>query len=308
MKYMITFLFGGGIDASGDGYFGGFITGDIEPIIYTVVFLLITSCIVYLGVNKGIELSSKILMPLMILLVIGISLYSLTLHYTDENGVTRTGMEGLKVLVVPDMEGVTFQKILITLMDAMGQLFYSLSVAMGIMISYGSYVSSDDNLVRDINKIEVFDTVVAFLAGVMIIPAVFVFMGREGMSASGPGLMFISIPKVFASMGAAGAWIGAIFFVMAFFAALTSAVSMLEAIVSSFIDRFKISRRRSIVYEGILALALAVLVCLGYNVLYFDVKLPNGINAQILDIMDYVSNNVLMPLVAIGTCILIGWG
>jgi NSS family neurotransmitter:Na+ symporter len=246
-------------------------------------------------------------MPLMILLVIGISLYSLTLHYTDEEGVTRTGMEGLKVLVVPDLEGVTFQKILITLMDAMGQLFYSLSVAMGIMISYGSYVSSDDNLVQDINKIEVFDTVVAFLAGVMIIPAVFVFMGREGMSASGPGLMFISIPKVFASMGAAGSWIGAIFFVMAFFAALTSAVSMLEAIVSSFIDRFKISRRRSIVYEGILALVLAVLVCLGYNVLYFEVQLPNGINAQILDIMDYVSNNVLMPLVAIGTCILIGW-
>ncbi|MBQ1697698.1 MAG: sodium-dependent transporter [Bacteroidales bacterium] len=307
MKYMVTFLMGGGIDASGDGYFGGFITGEVEPIVYTVVFLLITSCIVYLGVNKGIELSSKILMPLMILLVIGISLYSLTLSYTDEDGVTRTGMEGLKVLVVPDMEGVTFQKILITLMDAMGQLFYSLSVAMGIMISYGSYVSSDDNLVRDINKIEVFDTAVAFLAGVMIIPAVFVFMGREGMSASGPGLMFISIPKVFASMGAAGSWIGAIFFVMAFFAALTSAVSMLEAIVSSFIDRFKISRRRSIIYEGILALALAVLVCLGYNVLYFDVKLPNGINAQILDIMDYVSNNVLMPLVAIGTCILIGW-
>jgi NSS family neurotransmitter:Na+ symporter len=239
--------------------------------------------------------------------VIGISLYSLTLHYTDENGVTRTGMEGLKVLVVPDLKGVTFQKILITLMDAMGQLFYSLSVAMGIMISYGSYVSSDDNLVRDINKIEVFDTAVAFLAGVMIIPAVFVFMGREGMSASGPGLMFISIPKVFASMGAAGAWIGAIFFVMAFFAALTSAVSMLEAIVSSFIDRFKISRRRSIVYEGILSLVLAVLVCLGYNALYFELPLPNGVSAQILDVMDYVSNNILMPLVAIGTCILVGW-
>jgi NSS family neurotransmitter:Na+ symporter len=213
----------------------------------------------------------------------------------------------LKVLVVPDLEGVTFQKILITLMDAMGQLFYSLSVAMGIMISYGSYVSSDDNLVRDINKIEVFDTAVAFLAGVMIIPAVFVFMGREGMSASGPGLMFISIPKVFASMGAAGAWIGAIFFVMAFFAALTSAVSMLEAIVSSFIDRFKISRRRSIVYEGILSLVLAVLVCLGYNALYFELPLPNGVSAQILDVMDYVSNNILMPLVAIGTCILVGW-
>lgn len=307
MKYMVSFICGDGIDASTDGYFSGFITGDIEPIIYTVVFLLITSCIVYLGVNKGIELSSKILMPLLILLVIGISIYSLTLSHTDTDGVTRNGIQGLKVLIIPDLEGITFQKILITLMDAMGQLFYSLSVAMGIMISYGSYVNSKDNLVKDINKIEIFDTMVAFLAGMMIIPAVYVFMGREGMSSSGPGLMFISIPKVFNSMGAAGGFVGVIFFVMAFFAALTSAVSMLEAIVSSFMDRFQISRRRSIVYEGILALILAVLVCLGYNVLYFELPLPNGVTAQILDVMDYVSNNVFMPLVAIGTCILIGW-
>ncbi len=307
IKYMVSFICGDGIDASTDGYFSGFITGDIEPIIYTVVFLLITSCIVYLGVNKGIELSSKILMPLLILLVIGISIYSLTLSHTDADGVTRNGIQGLKVLIIPDLEGITFQKILITLMDAMGQLFYSLSVAMGIMISYGSYVNSKDNLVKDINKIEIFDTMVAFLAGMMIIPAVYVFMGREGMSSSGPGLMFISIPKVFNSMGAAGGFVGVIFFVMAFFAALTSAVSMLEAIVSSFMDRFQISRRRSIVYEGILALILAVLVCLGYNVLYFELPLPNGVTAQILDVMDYVSNNVFMPLVAIGTCILIGW-
>lgn len=307
MKYMVSFVCGGGIDAAGDGYFGGFISGDVEPIVYTVLFLLITSCIVYLGVNKGIELSSKILMPLLILLVIGISVYSLTLSFTDETGATRTGMQGLKVLVVPDLEDITFQKILVTLVDAMGQLFYSLSVAMGIMISYGSYVNHKDNLVKGINKIEVFDTVVAFLAGVMIIPAVYVFMGRDGMSASGPGLMFISIPKVFASMGATGGIIGGIFFIMAFFAALTSAVSMLEAIVSSFMDRFSISRRRSIVYEGLVALVLAVLVCLGYNYLYFELPLPNGVNAQILDIMDYVSNNVLMPIVAIGTCVLVGW-
>ncbi|MCR5455593.1 MAG: sodium-dependent transporter [Bacteroidales bacterium] len=307
MKYMVAFVFGDGVMASEDGFFGSFISGHSEPIVYTVVFLLITSCIIYFGVNKGIELSSKILMPLMILLVIGISIYSLTLDYTDSDGVTRTGMQGFKVLVVPDLDGVTFQKILITIMDAMGQLFYSLSVAMGIMISYGSYVSEKDNLVKDINKIEVFDTAVAFLAGVMIIPAVYVFMGREGMTASGPGLMFISIPKVFASMGATGGLIGSIFFIMVFFAALTSAVSIFEAVVSSFMDRFQISRRRSIVYEGVIALLFAVLVCLGYNYLYFEFPLPNGVSAQVLDIMDYVSNNILMPIVAIGTCILVGW-
>ncbi len=307
MKYMIAYITGGGAAAATDGYFGSFISGTAEPIVYTVVFLVITCGIVYLGVNKGIELSSKILMPLMILLVVGISLFSLTLEHTDSDGVTRTGLQGFWVLVVPDFEYVTLQKFLITLMDSMGQLFYSLSVAMGIMISYGSYVSDKDNLVKDINKIEVFDTVVAFLAGVMIIPAVYVFMGREGMTASGPGLMFISIPKVFDSMGAAGSVVGGVFFIMAFFAALTSSVSILEAVVSSFIDRFGISRRRSTVYEGMIALLFAVLVCLGYNHLYFEFPLPNGVKAQVLDLMDYISNNLLMPVVSIGTCILVGW-
>lgn len=306
-KYMIVFLSGAGAEASCDGYFSSFISGTSEPIVYTIVFLLITCFIIYLGVNKGIELSSKIIMPLMILLVLGISIFSLTLDYTDSNGNTRTGIEGFKALVAPDLEGLTFQKFLITLMDSMGQLFYSLSVAMGIMISYGSYVDSNDNLVKDINRIEIFDTVVAFLAGVMIIPAVYVFMGREGMSASGPGLMFISIPKVFSSMGIAGNVIGSIFFVMVFFAALTSSVSILEAVVSSFIDRFGISRRRSTIYEGLIALFFAVLVCLGYNQLYFELPLPNGVKAQVLDLMDYISNNLLMPIVSIGTCILIGW-
>ena len=193
------------------------------------------------------------------------------------------------------------------LLDAMGQLFVSLSVAMGIMIAYGSYVRDDANLVKSINQIEIFDTVVAFLAGVMIIPAVYTFMGREGMAASGPSLMFVSLPKVFASMGAAGDLIGCLFFVMVLFAALTSAVSVMEAVVSSIMDQFHMSRTKATVIETIIALAGGVVVCLGYNKWYFDITLPNGAHAQILDIMDYISNNCLMPLVAIGTCILIGW-
>ena len=192
------------------------------------------------------------------------------------------------------------------LMDAMGQLFYSLSVAMGIMIAYGSYMKDDTNLSRAIGEIEVFDTAIAVLAGIMIIPTVYVFMGKEGMQA-GPGLMFVALPKVFVQMGRIGGLIGCLFFAMVLFAATTSAVSILEAVVSSFMDQFHVSRKTATMGEGVIALILGIIVCLGYNKLFFKITLPNGAEAQILDVMDYVSNNLLMPVVAIGTCILIGW-
>ena len=307
LKYFLVYLTGHGAEAAADGYFTGYITKETEPVVMMFIFLFVVAFIIYLGVNKGIESSSKIIMPLLIILVIGISVYSLTISYTDASNVTRTGIQGLKAYVIPDFDGMTVKQFFTVVMDAMGQLFFSLSVAMGIMIAYGSYVSDDANLGRSINQIEIFDTAVAFLAGVMIIPSVFVFKGREGMEASGPSLMFVSLPKVFASMGAAGNVIGCMFFAMVLFAALTSAVSVMEAVVSSFMDEFKIGRTKATVIEGIVALVGAVIVCLGYNKLYFDIKLPNGAHAQILDIMDYISNNALMPIVSISTCILIGW-
>lgn len=307
LKYFLVYLTGHGAEAAADGYFTGYITKETEPVVMMFIFLFVVAFIIYLGVNKGIESSSKIIMPLLIILVIGISVYSLTISYTDASNVTRTGLQGLKAYVIPDLDGMTVKQFFTVVMDAMGQLFFSLSVAMGIMIAYGSYVSDDANLGRSINQIEIFDTAVAFLAGVMIIPSVFVFMGREGMEASGPSLMFVSLPKVFASMGTAGNVIGCMFFAMVLFAALTSAVSVMEAVVSSFMDEFKVGRTKATVIEGIVALVGAVIVCLGYNKLYFDIKLPNGAHAQILDIMDYISNNALMPVVAISTCILIGW-
>ena len=307
LKYFLLFLTGGGTTAAEDGFFGGFITAEIEPIIMMAIFLLAVAIIIYKGVNKGIESSSRILMPILFLLVIGISIYSLTLSFTDSNQVTRTGLEGLWIYIVPNLKGLTVKQFFTVLLDAMGQLFFSLSVAMGIMITYGSYVSDDANLVKSINQIEFFDTLVAVLAGVMIIPAVYVFMGTEGMSASGPSLMFVSIPKVFASMGTIGTFVGCLFFAMVLFAALTSAVSVMEAVVSSIMDQFRISRSTATLLEGIIALAGGIIVCLGYNVLYFEFKLPNGSVAQILDIMDYISNNALMPIVAISTCVLIGW-
>ena len=217
-----------------------------------------------------------------------------------------TGLKGLKILFIPSVKGLTFTKFCMTIMDAIGQLFYSLSVSMGIMITYGSYVKDEDNLVRSINQIEIFDTAVAFLAGVMIIPAVFVFMGPDGMS-TGPSLMFVSLPKIFMAMGPIGNIIGSLFFAMVLFAAITSAISILEAIVSGMIDKFKLSRHKSTIAESLVALVIAIIVCLGYNKLFFNIKLPNGNDAQILDIMDYISNNVFMPVVAIATCILVGW-
>ena len=307
VKYFIAFLTGEGTAAAEDGYFGGFITGHVQPISLMVIFLFIVAFIVFLGVEKGIESSSKIIMPILILLVIAISIFAITIRYTDAEGVTRTGLEGLKIYVIPNLEGLTVKRFFSVLLDAMGQLFFSLSVAMGIMIAYGSYVRDDANMVSSINQIEIFDTVVAFLAGVMIIPAVYTFMGTEGMDASGPSLMFVSLPKVFSAMGKAGNVIGCLFFAMVLFAALTSAVSVMEAVVSSLMDKFHMSRIKAAAIETGIALVGGIVVCLGYNLWYFDITLPNGNHAQILDVMDYISNNALMPIVAIATCILIGW-
>ena len=303
LKYFVAFVTGNGLEAAEDGYFGGFITDIGSPIIYNIIFLAATVFVIYKGVNKGIEAMSKILMPILLVLVIGVAIFSLTIH-SKETG--RTGLEGFMVYVVPDVSGMGIKDFLVVIMDAMGQLFYSISVAMGIMVAYGSYFKDDHNLVKSVNQIEIFNTLVAFLAGIMIIPAVYVFMGKEGMTG-GPGLMFVAIPKVFAEMGKIGNVLGAVFFLMVLFAALTSSISVLEAVVSSLMDQFKVSRRKATIMEGVIALVLGIVICLGYNKLYFDIKLPNGSNAQLLDIFDYVSNNILMPIVAIGTCILIGW-
>ena len=306
LKYLAAYVTGHGADAVADGYFTGFITAQWEPIFWFLVFLGATAIIVYKGVDKGIERMSKVLMPLLLVLIIVISLFSLTLKHTDANGITRTGLQGLAVYVIPNFDGMTLRKFITVLMDAMGQLFYSISVAMGIMITYGSYVKKDTNLVKSVNQIEFFDTLVAFLAGLMIVPAVFTFMGTEGMSA-GPSLMFISLPKIFDAMGGIGMVVAIVFFVTVTFAAVTSSVSLMEAIVSCAMDQFHMKRKPATVAVTVLTLVLGIIVCLGYNALYFELPLPNGSVGQVLDVMDYVSNNILMPVVSIATCILVGW-
>ena len=274
LKYLAAFC----TDATAtvaDGYFTGFITAQWSPIIWFLVFLAATTGVVYMGVNSGIERMSKIMMPILLVLIMGIAGFSLTLSHTDANGVTRTGLEGLAIYVIPNLEGVTFGKFISILMDAMGQLFYSISVAMGIMIAYGSYVKKETNLVKSVNQIEFFDTLVAFLAGLMIVPAVYTFMGTEGMAA-GPSLMFVSLPKVFDAMGGIGTIVGIAFFVMVAFAALTSSISLMEAVVSSFMDKLHLPRKAAVLSVAAITAVLGLVVCLGYNVLYFELTLPNG--------------------------------
>ncbi|MBR4290882.1 MAG: sodium-dependent transporter [Oscillospiraceae bacterium] len=311
LKYLSAFLTMQGGAAAASSYFDNFITAQWSPIIWFGIYLGATALVVYKGVDKGIEKLSRALMPVLLVLVLSIGVFSMFLKHTDETGVTRTGLEGFLVYVVPSFEGMTAKQFLVVLTDAMGQLFYSISVAMGIMITYGSYVSKDTNLNKSVNQIEFFDTAVAFLAGMMIVPAVYTFMGAEGMAASGPDLMFEALPKVFSEMGSVlGGIVGVIFFLTVAFAALTSSVSVMEAIVSCFMDKFSMGRKKAMLIVTLISAVVGVIVCLGYNLFFFRVTLPNtpvGKSAQILDILDYIANYILMPVVAIATCIFIGW-
>ena len=276
-----------------DNFFTDMLASPQRLLIYQFIFSAITTFVILRGVQKGVEKFSTILMPVLIVLAIIVAVYSITLP---------GAMTGVKYFFVPDFSNFSIQGVL----AAMGQMFYSLSLAMGIMIAYGSYVDDDTNLMKSVNQIEIFDTLVALLAGLMIVPAVYVFMGKEGMTA-GPGLMFIALPKVFAQMGAIGNVIGVIFFAMVLFAAITSSISIMEAVVSSLMDGFKMKRKPATLLVLAYGIVAGIIVCLGYNKLYFELSLPNGTVGQILDVMDYVSNNIFMPIVALATCILIGW-
>lgn len=305
-RYAVVYLSGQAEAAARDGYFTSFITSPVSPVIFALLFMGVTALIVYNGVEGGIERVSKCMMPVLLVLVVIIAGYSLTLHHVDADGQVRTGMEGFLYYIRPDLEGITLRRFLQILLDAMSQMFFSLSVSMGIMITYGSYVKPEVDLNRAVNQIEIFDTGVALLAGAMIIPAVYVFSGTEGMSA-GPSLMFISLPKVFAAMGKAGVFIGILFFVAAIFATLTSCISVLESITANCMEIFHTERKKTVLVLAVIYLAASAVIALGYSVFYFEITLPNGSGAQLLDVMDYISNSVMMPFIALLSAILIGW-
>lgn len=290
IKYFATFITGGAAVSASDTYFTDFISGTSEPLGWFFLFIGITAFIVLCGVEKGIEKVSKFMMPILVVLTIIISIYSMTLD---------GAMEGLVYYIKPHMSDVSAK----TILAAMGQLFYSMSLAMGIMVTYGSYMKKENNLESSVRQIEIFDTGIAFLAGLMIIPAVFAFSGgdRSALSA-GPGLMFITLPKVFASMKF-GTVIGTIFFVLVFFAALTSAISLMETIVSIFCDKFHWSRKVACIFVTVLSLLMGIPSSLGFGPLSFI----SWMGMSVLDIMDFISNSILMPIVALFTCIFVGF-
>ena len=305
-KYFVEYLVSGDNVPAQDGYFTSFITSKAAPIVFMLLFLALTAAVVYGGVEKGIEKVSSFIMPVLVVLIVAIAIFSLTLSAEGEDGTVRTGMQGLAIYLLPDFHGLTVKRFLEILLDAMSQLFFSLSVSMGIMVTYGSYVKDDVDLNKTTSQIEIFDTGVAFLAGMMILPAVYVFLGKEGM-ASGPSLIFISLPKVFSAMRGAGRIVAIAFFLMMGFAALTSCVSVMETLVANCMEVFHRTRKKMCGLIGVYSLVTAVLICLGYNVLYFELPLPNGSTGQLLDVMDYISNSFLMPFISLLTSILIGW-
>ena len=290
IKYFFTFLTGGVSAAAEDTYFTGFISGVSEPIVWFVIFTAITAAVVICGVEKGIEKVSKVMMPLLVVLTVGISLYVLTID---------GAMEGVKYYVLPHMSDFSLK----TLLSSMGQLFYSMSLAMGIMITYGSYMSKSTNLGSSVRQIEIFDTGIAFFAGLMIVPAVFAFSGGDPSALkAGPGLMFITLPKVFASIRFGG-FLGTVFFVLVFFAAITSAISLMETIVSILMDFFHWSRRKTSILVFIYSLLMGVPSSLGFGI--WDFVKPLGMS--ILDAWDFISNSILMPIVALLTCFFAGF-
>ena len=290
IKYFGTFITGGTKAAAGDTYFTDFISGVKSPIIWFVLFVILTAVVVIFGVEKGIENVSKFLMPVLVVLTVGISIYVMTMD---------GAMEGLKYYIMPDMSNFSVK----TLLAAMGQLFYSMSLAMGIMITYGSYMKKTTNLESSVRQIEIFDTGIAFFAGLMIVPAVFTFSGGDQSALSaGPGLMFITLPKVFASMPMGG-FIGTVFFVLVFFAALTSAISLMETIVSIFMDKFKWTRKFTCILVTAYVLLMGIPSSLGFGI--WDFIQPLGMS--VLAFMDFISNSVLMPIVALFTCIFVGF-
>lgn len=290
VKYFFVFVTGSGHAAAGDSYFTDFIGGTFEPIGWFFLFIAVTAVIVGFGVEQGIEKVSKFMMPILVLLTLFVALYGLTID---------GAMDGLSYYLKPHMADVSAK----TILAAMGQLFYSMSLAMGIMITYGSYMKKENHLESSVRQIEIFDTGVAFLAGLMIIPAVFAFSGGDKSALqAGPGLMFITLPKVFSNMKF-GNVVGTVFFLLVFFAALTSAISLMETIVSILRDKLGWTRKGTCVFVTILALAMGVPSSLGFGPLSFI----SWMGMSVLDIMDFISNSVLMPIVAFFTCIFIGF-
>ena len=288
IKYLAGYVMGQGTDLASDGYFSAFISDGVSTEICFILFSLFTVAIIYAGVRNGVERVSKFMMPILVVLSVIIAVYS----------VTRPGaMAGVKYFLVPNMDNFSWM----TVVAAMGQMFYSLSIAMGILVTFGSYMKRDVAIEDSTRNVEIFDTAIAIMAGLMIIPAVFAFSGGDAASLqAGPSLMFITIPKVFESMGL-GRLVGIMFFLLVLCAAVTSSIALTESAVSTFQDELKWGRKKATVVVGVIMITLGSLSALGYGPLA-GVKI---IGMQFLDFFDFLTNSVMMPIAAFTTCLLV---
>lgn len=288
IKYLVGYVTGNAKGLATDGYFSSFISNGVSAELYFVIFSLLTILIIYAGVQNGVERVSTVMMPVLIVLSIVIAIYS----------ITRPGaMEGVKYFLIPNFDNFSWM----TVVAAMGQMFYSLSIAMGILVTFGSYMKKDISIEDSTRNVEIFDTGIAIMAGLMIIPAVFAFSGGDAASLNaGPSLMFITIPKVFESMGM-GNFVGIMFFLLVLCAALTSSIALTESAVSTFQDELGWSRKKATVIVGAIMLVLGSLSSLGYGPLA-GIKI---IGMQFLDFFDFITNSVMMPIAAITTCLLV---
>ena len=287
-KYLYAFLTTDMDTITSDTFFTDFITNGGSAELWFCVFLALTLAIIYMGVENGIERVSKIMMPILLVLAVVISVYT----------ITRPGaMDGVAYLLIPHPENFSWM----TVVSAMGQMFYSLSIAMGILITFGSYMKKEVSIEDSTRQVEFFDTAIAILAGMMIIPAVFAFSGGDPEHLkAGPSLMFVTMPKIFASMGF-GRFIGILFFTLVLFAALTSSIALTESAVSTLADEFKWSRVKCTTIMAAIMLFLGTLSCLGYGPLAFFTI----IGMPFLDFFDFLTNSVMMPIAALAICLLV---
>ena len=288
IKYLFEYITGHGDLLAFDEYFTSFISDGISTELCFIVFALFTLLIIYAGVRNGIERVTRIMMPILVVLSVIIAVYS----------ITRPGaLAGVKYFLVPNVQNFSWM----TVVTAMGQMFYSLSIAMGILITFGSYMKKDISIEDSTKNVEIFDTAIAIMAGLMIIPAVFAFSGGDPNTLkAGPSLMFITIPKVFESMGL-GSAIGVLFFVLVLFAAITSSIALTESAVSTFEDELHWNRKKATVIIGIIMIILGSLSSLGYGPL----ASVTIIGMQFLDFFDFLTNSVMMPIAAIAISLLI---
>lgn len=288
IKYLVEYLRGNVTEVAQDGYFTSFIADSNQVELWFLVFAVIVFVVILAGVKNGVERVSKIMMPILVILAMIVMCYS----------VTRPGaIEGVKYFLIPNVKHFSWM----TVVAAMGQMFYSLSIAMGILYTYGSYIGKDVDIEKSTSQVEIFDTAIALLAGLMIIPAVFAFSGGNTADLqAGPALMFITLPKVFASMGI-GRVAGILFFVLVLLAAATSAISLMETSVSTFVDELHWSRPKCCMLMAGVMLVVGSASSMGYGTLDFI----QIFGMAFLDFFDFLTNSVMMPLAALATCFLI---